>query len=1113
MSLIDLGIKRSRTVVMLLILLLYTGGLAYRDISKESAPDVAIPVIYVSTSLKGISPLDAERLLIKPIEKAVARVEGIKELSSTGYLGGGNVVLEFDAGFDVDQALQDVREEVDRAKGELPVDADEPSISEVNVSLFPVMQISLSGDIDEKLLLSHTKILSEAIETIPQVLSADIDGERDEVVELIINPEKLQSYKITPTQIISAVNSSNLLVAAGNLEGESGRFSVKVPGLIENFEDINQFPIISVGESVVTLSDIADIKRKLKDVTTYSRLNGKSAFTISVVKRTGENIIQTSENARAIVTEITQNWSPEIKIDITQDEAKNIKNSLVSLQNSVISAVILVMIVILATLGLRPSLLVGISIPGSFLSGIMALHIMGITLNFVVLFGLVMSVGLLVDGAIVVVEYAERKIEEGFEVVEAFRLASKKMAWPIIASTGTTLAAFMPLLFWPGIVGEFMGYLPLTVIFILTSSLIMALFFMPILGGCFGITLRYLVAFLGGIVLSSLFSGISGLISPILGFVGQVLGMLYGAVKSYQTIGLWVQERIDNESVVLKDKKIVDSKEGLVDLQKLGQFTQNYIALLENWALKKPGRIIGYGVLAMVVSWVMYAALGRGVEFFPQGDSERGILLIHATGNYSIAERNDLVWQVEQEILEFQKETGEIKSITSNAGDLGSSNNRADDVIGVLNLEYVNWRSRRVSQQILKDINQRIQNIAGIYVEAQEQQNGPPTGKPINIEFSGSSFEDLITATHIVHRYLEKLPGIRDLENSLSSPGIEWQLNVNREEAYKYNININTIGNYIRMVTNGIKVSSYRPNDSNDEIDIILRLPTELRSIEQLDQIRINTPEGDIPMSNFVTREAVVKTPQIRRLEQKRISFVKSDLEKGVLARKQLRIIQKAIPTLDLPKTVKVIYRGENQDQAEASAFLSKAFGVALSVMALILLTQFNSFYQCVLILSAVIMSTLGVMLGLLIIRQPFGIIMSGIGIISLAGIVVNNNIVLIDTFNDLMKRSAGNVRQSIIQACAQRLRPVLMTTATTMLGLVPLVVRVEIDFVNRGYAIDDPSTAFWQQLSAAIVFGLGFATVLTLIVTPCGLLLFNNMFAKQKLAQNAKMKLKKATL
>ena len=1100
MSLIDAGIKRSRTVVMLLLLLLYTGAIAYRDIPKESAPDVAIPVIYISMHLSGISPLDSERLLIKPMEKAVARIEGIKELRSTGYLGGANVVMEFDAGFDVDKALQEVRNEVDKVR--LPADADDPTVSEVNVSLFPVMQISLSGNVDEKLLLEQAKKLADQIEILPEVLSADIEGERAEVVELIINPEKLQSYNLTPNQIIQAVNSANLLVPAGNLQGDSGQFAVKVPGLIEDIQDLQGFPIISSGESVVTLKDVTDIKRKLKDITVYSRLNGKPAFTIAVVKRTGENIINTSKKTRAIVEEETSNWSPEIKVSIIQDEAENIKNSLTSLQNSVISAVILVMIVVLATLGLRPSLLVGISIPGSFLSGIMMLSIIGITLNFVVLFGLIMSVGLLVDGAIVVVEYAERKIEEGYDKATAFTLASKKMAWPIIASTATTLAAFMPLLFWPGIVGEFMGYLPLTVIFILSSSLIMALFFMPILGTCFGLVLRYVVAFLGGLFVGSILSAILGIIG--LGFVGTLIGLPYGAIKFYKTVGLWVQNKIDNEGTE-HHHTIEEAQKGtgLIDIKTLSPFTQKYIAFLENWALKQPGKVLRYAAFAMLASWIMYAVLGKGVEFFPSGDSERGVILVHATGNYSIAERNNLVLQVENKILQLQKDKGEIESITSQAGNLGSSNERADDVIGIFNVSYVNWRERRKSKEILNDVRNNTANIAGIYVEIQEEQGGPPTGKPINIELSSPNFDEMIEATQKVNHYLETLPAIRDLETSLSSPGIEWRLNVNREEAYKYNVGISTIGNYIRMVTNGITVSSYRPDDSNDEIDIILRLPENLRSIEQLDQLRVSTEAGDVPMSNFVQREAVFKTPQIRRIQQRRIAFVKSNLTEGVLARAQLAIIEKEIPNLDLPESVNVIYRGENEDQAEASAFLGKAFLIALFVMALILLTQFNSFYQCVLILSAVIMSTIGVMLGLLIIHQPFGIIMSGIGIISLAGIVVNNNIVLIDTFNDIMKRTAGDVYTSIIQTCAQRLRPVLMTTATTTLGLIPLVIRLEIDFVNRGYSIDDPSTSFWQQLSAAIVFGLSFATVLTLIVTPCGLLIFNNMFEKQKTAKS----------
>ena len=1097
MTIIDMGMQRARTVVMLLLLLLVAGTVSYQSIPKESAPDIAIPVVYISTSLKGISPFDAERLLVKPIEKAVSQVEGLQELNSTGYLGGANIVLEFDAGFDVEQAVRDVQEAVDGVKGELPADADDPSVNEVNFSLFPVIQISLSGDVDERVLLKHAQELQDDIEKLTQVLRVDLDGEREEVVEVLIDPAKLQSYNISPNQIVSAIGSANLLVAAGNLEGASGSFAVKVPGLIESIDDLRRFPIISAGDSVVVLGDVTQIKRTFKDVRVFSRLNGQSALTLSVVKRTGENIIQTSQDVRDLIAENTKKWSKSITVAITQDEAVGITNSLNSLQNSVISAIILVMIVILSTLGLRPSLLVGISIPGSFLSGILMLNLIGVTLNFVVLFGLIISVGLLVDGAIVVVEYAERKISEGFARADAFTMAAKKMAWPIIASTGTTLAAFMPLLFWPGLVGEFMGYLPLTVIFILSSSLVMALFFMPILGSCFGTVLRYLVAFLCGMIVSSLLSALLGLVASPLGALGNFGGFLYGAIRGYQTLGLRLQEKIDeNQTTTVK---VSDPDAYLIDIKKSSQFAQNYIQFLENVALKYPRKILIIAGVAMIGSWVLYGMLGRGVEFFPSGDSERGVLLVHARGNYSNIERNALVANVEQKILQLKNETGEIKNVTSTSGAFGTGRDLAEDVIGLMNLEYVNWRDRRKSSEIIKDIDAKVKDIPGVYIEAKEQESGPPTGKPISIELSGNDFDDLNAATQIIRAHLEKSDGIRDIEDSASPPGIEWRLNVDREEAYKYNVSIRTIGNYVRLLTNGIKLSSYRPNDSNDELDIIMRLPQEVRSIEQLDSIRVTTNEGDVPMNNFVERDAVLKTPLVRRSAQKRISFVRSELNRGVLAADKIKELEAQIPSLGLPASVSVEFVGENADQAEASAFLSKAFSIALFVMALILLTQFNSFYQCLLILSAVVMSTIGVMLGLLIIRQPFGIIMSGIGVISLAGIVVNNNIVLIDTFNDLMRRTRGDYYTSIIQACAQRLRPVLMTTATTMLGLIPLVIRMEIDFVNRGYALDDPSTAFWQQLAAAIVFGLGFATILTLIVTPSGLFLFNQFFAKQE--------------
>jgi len=490
MNIIDFALSHARVFVGILFLLIVAGAITYINIPKEAAPDVNIPIIYISLNQNGISPEDSERLLVKPIEDEVKTVEGIKEIRSTAYSGGGNVLLEFDAGFNADKAMDDVREKVDRAKGDLPSDADEPTVNEVNISTFPILLISLVGNLQDRTLQDLAVLLQDEIETIPSVLEAKIGGKRNEQVNIIINTTALEGYNLDLENLINTVRQNNMMVSAGGQDTGDGSFNIKVPGLYETIEDVLNTPIKTFGDSVITFRDIAKVKRTFEDRQSYAKVNGSNSVTIEVSKRVGENIIKTIDQIKKITSETSENFPPTVQVFYSQDNSKYIKTMLNSLQNNVIAAIILVLIIILGALGVRSGLLVGISIPGSFLSGILALSVMGFTINIVVLFALILSIGLLVDGAIVVVEYADRKLKEGLSIKEAYANASKKMALPIISSTATTLAAFLPLIFWPGLAGEFMKYLPITLICVLTSSLFMALLFVPVLGSVLNILSR-----------------------------------------------------------------------------------------------------------------------------------------------------------------------------------------------------------------------------------------------------------------------------------------------------------------------------------------------------------------------------------------------------------------------------------------------------------------------------------------------------------------------------------------------------------------------------------------------------------------------------------------------
>ncbi len=1053
---IDASISHARTVLSIFVLLIIAGIYAYVTIPKESSPDIDIPQIYVSMHLEGISPDDAERLLIRPLEQELTSIEGVKEMRASGYQGGGYVLLEFQAGFDKDKALDDVQKGVDQARPELPDDVDEPKVTEVNFSLFPVLIVTLSGQVPERTLLKLAQWLQEKIEAMPSVLEAPITGDREELVEIIVKPELLESYGLDGVEILDFFNRSNRLVAAGNLDTGAGRFAIEVPGLFESVSDIMSMPLRVSQDSSITVGDIAEIRRTFKDPENFARLNGDRAVAIEVVKRSGENVIDTIEAVRALVAEEQELWPDAVEVAFTQDESKTIRTMLADLQNNVISAILLVMIVVVWALGVRAAGLVGIAIPGAFLTGILIVFAMGLTVNIVVLFSLILSVGMLVDGAIVVTELADRKMAEGLHRREAYAIAAKRMAWPIVSSTATTLAAFAPLLFWPGIAGEFMKYMPLTLICVLSASLLMALVFVPVLGALFGKA---------------------------------------GAASDPKL-----------------QKALAAAEEG--DLKDVGGFTGVYIKVL-NKALSVPGFILVLAAVLLVGVQMAYAKLGKGVEFFPDIEPDFASVLVHARGNLSVFEEDKLVREAEKIIVGIDG----IRTVYTRAGKAPQQgSDLAEDVIGQFQLQFEDWFMRDSADSILNEIREKTANIPGIMVETRKQEGGPPSGKDVQIQLASRHPERLDAATELFLGALEEIGDFRDIEDSRPLPGIDWELDVDRSQAAKFGLDITTIGFYVRMVTNGLEVAEYRPNDSDEEIDIVLRHDIDQRTLDQLDNVRIEGANGSVPISSFVERRAKPAVGVINRSDQRRIVTIKADLPPGFNINEKVEAIKAWMQTNanKIDPQVEVTFKGEDEDQREAQEFLMKAFVVALFIMAIILVTQFNSFYSALLILTAVIMSTIGVMIGLMVTGQPFGIIMSGVGVIALAGIIVNNNIVLIDTFDHLRKEYGDkmNVREIILRTGAQRLRPVLLTTITTVVGLMPMVLQLNIDFIAREVSYGAPSTQWWVQLSTAVVYGLSFSTVLTLVVTPSALMLrenAKNFFGKFGMKKSRAPKVKKA--
>ncbi len=1121
MKIIDFALEHSRTFIAILFFLIFAGTSTYINIPKEAAPDVNIPFIYISLSDRGISPEDSEKLLVKPIEDEVKTVEGLKEMRSTAYNGGGNVLLEFDAGFDADKAIEDIREKVDRAKGDLPDNADDPTISEVNVSAFPILLISIIGDIEERTLQKLADELQDEIEGIPSVLEAKIGGKRQEQVDVIIDVRSLEGYNLKLDEIINIVNQNNKMVSAGEQDTGDGSFSIKVPGLYEDLNDVLETPIKTQGDAVIRFKDVTTVNKTFEDRVNYARVGGKPAVTIEVSKRVGENLIDTVNEVKKVVNIKQKNFPKSVTVSFSQDQSNMIKEMVNNLENSVIAAVILVMIIILGILGIRSGFLVGVSIPGSFLTGILTLAILGFTINFVVLFALILAVGLLVDGAIVVVEYADRKISEGLPIVDSFKMASKRMALPIIASTLTTLAAFAPLVFWPGLAGEFMKYLPITLLCVLSASLFMALLFVPVLGASLGTFSRVVfLIFTTALFLSIFYTLSSFLIDALLpiGFVNKIIPiplsiisviLIFRYSKIFSLSGK-IKNYMNKRNTVISKTAQALSGESNINPVELSGFIGLYSNLI-NVLLRHPLKVVLSAIILLIAIISSYAKFGNGVEFFPEVEPELSKLVIYGRGNLSVDEKNSLVSEVEDIVLKAQDKNNEFKTIYTSSGNISDDSESAEDIIGSITMEYNDWDKRRPSKLILKEILEKSADIYGIKVESREQEEGPPSGKPISIELSSSDYKILNKEAVKITNYLKDMDGVINVENTTPMPGIEWELEIDRAQASKFNADITSIGNVIKLITNGIKLGEYRPDDSRDSVPIYLRYTSDYRTLDMLEDIRVPTNSGLIPITNIVKLKAKQRTGNIIRVDSKRTLDVKADVDIGILSDTKIKELEFAmginsdsergrpifidenkIKPLILDQNVSVKFKGEIADQKEAQAFLQKAFIIALFVMGMILVTQFNSFYSAFLILFAVIMSIAGVFIGLIVTGQVFGIVMTGVGVIALAGIVVNNNIILIDTF-DYLKKTVTDRKVAIIKTGAQRLRPVLLTTITTILGLMPMTLMINIDFFTREIQYASPSTQWWVQMSTAIVFGLFFATLLTLIVTPCALMLREN--------------------
>lgn len=1180
---------RARMVIAFVVISLIVGGFAYVGLPKEGEPDIEIPALFVSVQFPGISAEDSENLLVKPMETELADLDGLKEMTSTAAEGYAGVALEFDFGWDKTAIMADVRDAMNSAQADFPEGAEQYSLTEINFSEFPIVIVNLTGAVPERTMARVAKDLQDDLEAMDSVLEAGIAGNRDELLEVIIDPLRLEAYNVTAGELITVVQNNNQLIAAGEVETEQGTFSVKIPSSFKTTQDVYGLPVKVNGDRVVTLGELAQINYTFEDREGTARFNGEPTVALQVVKRKGYNLIDTVDEVKTTIDAAKAKWPPEmqaaIELGTSNDQSRIVGSMVRQLEGSVLTAIALVMIVVLASLGTRAALLVGFAIPTSFLLCFAFLAVMGVSISNIVMFGLILAVGMLVDGAIVVVEYADKRIKDGVGPMHAYVEAAQRMFWPIVSSTATTLCAFLPMLFWPGVPGEFMGMLPVTLIFVLSASLIVALIYLPVMGGVSGRLSRvfdrtstwlrgrtpwWVRAVMVPPSLYLIFLGAMQMLNP--GYLmpegasgGVVFGallFLFGAFAGSVTLSAAKIERAPDQHVhSAREHTVV----GVVIRFLVGNPIMPVVSI---------ATVFG---LVYFVAFVWFPQESRGVEFFVESEPEQATAYVRARGNISLTEKDEMVLAAEQ-IISAHPAVINVFSFAGQGG-LDQNNGGAQapaDTVGRVQFEIIPWEDRpNISEPILgglldrqtiapdydgdfvlDQLNAELATLPGIVVEILPLEQGPASAKPVHLRIKGDSWEELTAATKTTREMFDTTPGLITIEDTLPLPGIDWQIDVDVAKAGRFGADVATVGAMVQLVTRGLLLGEMRPDNVDEEIEIRVRLPDQDRVLSTLDTLKVRTLDGLVPLSNFVTRQPVAKLAEINRVDQQRYYDVKADVEPGlskvvttnpdgteqrlavvravtegytstgtvltgpggadfelvlmtgadnvddlrtamtsgdalislINPNERIAVLTEWLNTTPFGNTISWEWTGDQEDQAESGAFLVNAFMGALGLMFVILLAQFNSFYNSVLVLLAVVLSSTGVLLGMILMEQPFSIIMTGTGIVALAGIVVNNNIVLIDTYQEY-SRYMPRI-EAIVRTAEARIRPVLLTTLTTMAGLTPMMFGLSLDFINGGYSIDSPTALWWKQLATAVVFGLGVATVLTLILTPAFLAL-----------------------
>jgi multidrug efflux pump len=1019
-KLIDLSIDKWRSTFFIIFLLFIFGITSYVKIPKEENPEIEIPYILIDVSYQGVAPEDGERMIIKPLERQLKTISGIKKINCTANFGSVSCGAEFKVGkVSVKQALTDVRDRVSIAKAEFPSEAKEPFVREYDMNKeSPVLSLQIKGNVSDDILFKIAEDLKEGITSLKEVLDVETFGKRDHSVEVIISPEVIAQYKINMGDL-KKVGDQNVIIIGGTVRNGDGEFKVKIPGLIQNLNDLLEMPIKIEAGKITRLKDVASVTKSYKDRFSHARLNGEKIVRLNTFKRSGENVIFTVLKIKAVVDYYKQFMPKDVEIIYTNDKSKQINDSLTNLNNNLILAVIIVFFVALNLIGLRESLFVMSTIPLTFLMGILFLYLGGYTMNVVVLFALVLGTGMIVDASIVIIDYAELLLKDGVSHKDAFRRAAKRMFIPVFSAVITVLIASGPLLFWPGVAGQFMKYLPLTLIALLASSFVAAIFFLPTIATKFG--------------------------------------------KSH------VQN--EDEESVLQYSNLV--KAPVSEVLKIKGAIGGYANILWKF-LQFPKLTLAFLGIFLIIVGTLYGFFQKGMEFFPNVETDFASVRVYAKGNLSLAEKNKLMLEIEKRIFEIQ----DIKYFNVIA------QTRNDDQIGRINLEFQAWDKRRKLLTIFSEIKEKLKPIPGIEIKTATQKSGPGGTTAIGLNITGRDFSEINDTLDKVKKYMIETGKFIDIEDTSVSNKIQYSIKVNRAEAVRYGIDIRVLGGFIALATDGLIISDYRPSYSEDKVDIVVRFPPKYRNIEEIKNINIPSTNGEfVPISSFAKIKEEREVASITRIDQKQVVELKAnvaDAEKTALYRDELYkwINENA---QNFAGAVKIA--GEKEDMEETQAFLGAAFLTSIVMMLLLFLMQFNSLGKSLIVLSSIFLSFFGVLISLLITGQPFGLVMCGIAIISLAGIVVDSNILFIETFKDLEEKL--EIKEALLKTAIIRLKPILLASVTTIAGLIPMAFGVSINFIEQDLTIGSPSSAFWKQLASSIVGGLSFVVLLTLFITP----------------------------